>query len=68
MIIVERLKDNKVRYYSDIGMKIRQVETGNLYDDAVDSVPHEYEETDIPVDSEEITAEEALEIIIGGIS
>ena len=40
-----------VRTYSDAGMMIRQVETGNLYSDAVDVVPcrYSYEETDTPV-------------------
>ena len=59
--------DDRVRTYSDAGMMIRQMETGVLYVDAVD-VPglFTYEETDIPVPDEEITAEEALEIITGG--
>lgn len=40
-----------VRTYSDTGMMIRQVETGNLYSDAVDVVPcrYTYTETDTPV-------------------
>lgn len=59
---------NLVRHYSDSGMLIRQVETGNLYSDAVDAVPcrYTYEETDTPVPDIELSAEEALKIIVGG--
>lgn len=58
---------NRIRTYSDAGMMIRQKETGILYADAVD-IPgrYTYEETDVPVPDEEITAEEALDIITGG--
>ena len=57
-----------VRTYSDAGMMIRQVETGNLYDEAVDVQPcrYSYEETDTPVPDTELSAEEALKIIVGG--
>lgn len=51
MIKTQTLVDGRVRTYSDTGFRIRQLDTGMIYDDAVDSVPHEYEETDelIPV-------------------
>ena len=51
MIIEELLENNRVRHYSDQNMMIRQVETGNLYEDAVDIIPcrFNYEETDIPI-------------------
>ena len=41
-----------IRTYSDLGMKIRQVETGYVYDDAVDVSPcrYTYEETDEPIE------------------
>ena len=54
MIITEIIED-RVRSYSDQGMKLRQVDTGILYEDAVD-VPglHTYEETDIPIEDEKI--------------
>ena len=57
----------RIRHYSDRGMKIRQIETDILYEDAVDVLPlrYTYEETDIPIDTD-ITAEEALHIITGG--
>lgn len=53
------------RIYSDQDLMIRQVETGNLYDEAIDveGAPYTYEETDQVI---EISAEEALAIITGG--
>lgn len=52
MIVEEMLTPRRVRHYSDIDMKIRQVETGKIYDDAVDRYPCKwtYEETDIPIE------------------
>jgi hypothetical protein len=49
MLKVENLSDEFVKHYSDSGKKIRQIETGMLYDEAVDVVPcrFTYEETDI---------------------
>ena len=37
--------------YSDMNIKIKQVETGIIYDDAIDVMPcrFTYEETDIPI-------------------
>ena len=59
----------RILHYSDRSMKIRQVETGRLYEDAIDMMPckYTYEETDIPipVDDEEIDDNEALNIILG---
>lgn len=41
-----------IRTYSDKYMKIRQVETGVIYYDAIDVEPvrYTYEETDIPIE------------------
>ena len=54
MIIVE-LVDNgtRERRYSDKNVMIRQVETGILYEDAVDVIPcrYTYEESDVPIES-----------------
>lgn len=49
MLKVESISDKYIRHSSDEGKKIRQVETGILYDEAVDIVPcrFTYEETDI---------------------
>lgn len=59
----------RILHYSDQNMKIRQAETGKLYEDAIDVMPcpYTYEETDIPipVDDEEIDDNEALNIILG---
>jgi len=43
------------RTWSDEGMKIRQLETDILYDEAIDVEPlrYTYEETDIPIEEEE---------------
>ena len=71
MIVFEYIEDGaRIRHWSDAGKKIRQVETGNLYDDAVDVVPcrYTYEETDIPVEpSDEDLANkaEAYDILMG---
>lgn len=61
MIIVELVdNDTRERRYSDQGVKLRQIETGYLYDDAVDVIPckYTYEETDEPVDPEPEIPEE----------
>lgn len=69
MIIIETLvSENRERRYSDEGFKIRQIETGNIYEDAVDVIPcpYTYEETDEPIDSEPIEPQAALDMIFGG--
>ena len=66
MIRIEEIGD-RIHTYSDAGMKIRQNETGIVYDDAMD-VPesgYTYTETDEPIDVEEISDSEALSIIMG---
>ena len=51
MLVEEMLTPTRVHHYSDEGMMIRQVETGILYEDAVDNAPckYTYEETDVPI-------------------
>ena len=68
MIIEEYLNETCVRHYSDQNLMIRQVETDTLWPDAIDVIPcpFTYEETDIPIEDEEISAEEALDILMGG--
>lgn len=54
MIIVEKVdNDTRERRYSDKNVMIRQVETGVLYEDAVDVIPcrYTYEESDVPIES-----------------
>ncbi len=72
MIVEQIFNENTVLHFSDQGMKIRQIETGFLFDEAGDLIPCEYtyEETNIPIDipqpeEEEIDFEEALNIIMG---
>lgn len=57
-----------VRHWSDANVKIRQIETETLWNDAVDILPcaYTYEETDEPLDPVEIDDAEALAIITGG--
>ena len=53
------------RTYSDQDLMLRQVQTGNIYEEAIDveGAPYTYEETDIPV---EVSPEELLRIIEEG--
>ena len=57
MAIQTELVENgkRIRHYSDLDLKILQVETGVVYEDAVDALPckYTYEETDIPIEHEE---------------
>lgn len=70
MIVVESVDSGlKERRYSDEGNFIRQVETGVLYEDAVDVAPSRftYEETTTPIHVpilEEKAA--AYDILVGG--
>lgn len=60
MIIVELVDEGtRERRYSDTNVKLRQIETGNIYEDAVDVIPcrYTYEETDIPIEPIEILEE-----------
>ena len=72
MIITEFYKTrndgiNLYHTYSDIGMKIRQIETGIEYNDAIDVEDlHTYEETENSIDEEELSDSEASNIIMGG--
>ena len=66
-MIQTEMVEGRIRHYSDNYMMIRQIETGVLYEDAVDYVPciYTYEETDKPIPDIELSAEEALEVITG---
>lgn len=54
-----------IKHYSDSGRMIKQIETGDIYGEAVDLYPcrYTYEETGEP---EELTDTEALRLITGG--
>lgn len=52
-IKVEKI-NNFYHSYSDEGYRIRQVDTGLVYDDAMDVEQKEYEETEEKIMSEEV--------------
>ena len=56
------------RTYSDENRKIVQNETGIVYAEAIDveNAPYTYCESDEVIEAGEMTAEEALSIILGG--
>ena len=64
---------NLYRTYSDSKLMIRQVETGNVYAEAIDveNAAYTYEETDISIDADELTdmrlsaVERSINIITG---
>lgn len=51
MIVTEYLNENQIRHYSDERLYLRQIETGEIYCDAVDVIPcmYTYEETDMVI-------------------
>jgi len=55
------------RTYSDAGMMIQQEQTGAVYSEAVDveNSGYTYVETDTPIESDDITDSEALNILLG---
>ena len=62
---------NLYRTYSDEGFYIRQIPTGIEYSEAIDveTAPYTYEETDKPIETEEMTETEekakAYDILMG---
>lgn len=73
MIVTEFYKTredgvNLYRTYSDADFMIRQVSTGAIYTEAVDieNSGNIYEETDLPLEDEDVPDEEALKILLGG--
>ena len=56
MVIKEILDEKFVRHYSDNGLRLLQVETGVIYDEAVDLIPCEYTYEE----SEEVVVQEEL--------
>lgn len=61
MIHIESV-GNRTHTYSDT-YKIRQLETGVIYDDAVDTILHQYEETDIPLEKQYDEVEDMREAL-----
>ena len=73
MIIKEEYKTRSdgvklFRTYSDENRKIIQNETGIVFSEAIDveNAPYTYFESTEVIETEEMTAEEALSIILGG--
>ena len=66
MIITENLGTVE-RRFSDQNVKLRQIETGTLWNDAVNAIPcpFTYEETDVPCDPVDLEPDEALNILLG---
>ena len=64
---------NLYRTYSDSRLMIRQVETGDVYTEAIDveNAAYTYEETGMPIDADELTdmrlsaVERSINIITG---
>lgn len=69
MVKSEIISDKYIKHISDAGKKIRQIETGRIFNEAVDRIPCQftYEETDIESDIEP-NYKKLLEIITGGVS
>ena len=77
MIIKEFYKTRKdgvnlYRTYSDSKLMIKQVETGNIYTEAIDveNAAYTYEETDVPIDEDKSTEMrlDAVELAIDTIT
>lgn len=73
MIVKEEYKTRTdgvklIRTYSDENRKIIQNETGIVYAEAIDveNAPYTYSESTEVIEMEEMTAEEALALILGG--
>lgn len=70
MIVEEFIETDLVRRYSDLNVLIQQIETGDMYAEAIDlrSAPIHYIETDIPIeeDSDDDSEEEPEEVDFGG--
>ena len=53
MIISERIGENLIKHYSDTeNTKLLQVETGIIYDEAVDTYPCQYTYSEVRADEE----------------
>lgn len=64
-MIITEFKDGLYHTYSNKGMMIHGGFPEGDYDEAYDVVEREYTETDIPIEQDESTAEEIVEILTG---
>lgn len=53
MIIIEKINEHLVRQYSNSGMKLKQIETGIIYDEAIDLVPCKYTYEEVAEEGDE---------------
>ena len=68
MIITERIESLRlIRRYSDKGMFIKRIQTGEVFPSAVDPIDskYTYKETNNPIDSEHPSPQEILDILLG---
>ncbi len=68
MIITKQLDDRRTFTYSDKNKWIRQIETGNEYETAIDYIHYTYEEMDKDIEDSLIDSDTALDILIGGVT
>lgn len=54
-MIIQEIYNNLIHTYSDNKLKIQQIETGIIYDEAIDKIPcpYTYAETNIAIIAEE---------------
>lgn len=60
MVITEQINEMVERRYSDLGVKIKKIEDGTLWNDAIDTIPcrFTYVETAQPIDDDEEATEQ----------
>ena len=66
-MIITEIKDNFIHTYSDKGVKIHGGMPESDYNEAYDPIEmgRTYTETDIPIEQDEATAEEIVNILTG---
>ena len=55
MIVTKKINDNLICYYSDLNLKIKQIDTEEIYEEAIYpiGINYSFEETDIEIKKEE---------------
>lgn len=53
MVVIEKINEHLVRQYSNSGLKLKQIETGIIYEDAIDIIPCKYTYEEITEEEEE---------------
>ena len=68
MIVTQRIESLRlIRRYSDKGMFIKRIQTGEVFPSAVDPIDskYTYKETNTRIDSEHPSPQEILDILLG---